>query len=273
MTIFQQQVEAAVAYIKSRLLVRPEMALILGTGLGRVAEAMEGIQAFPYEDIPHFPVSTVPSHAGRLLSGYWAGRPILAMQGRFHLYEGYTAAQISFPIRVLRGLGVNTIITSNAAGGLNFQFAAGDLMLITDHINLTGHNPLVGQNVDEWGPRFPEMTEPYDRRLQMLAVQAALTEKILLHKGVYIGVLGPSLETAAETRFLRAIGADAVGMSTITEVITAVHSGIKVLGISVITNVNLPDAYQPANIEEVIATAELAGPNLMLLIEKVVGQL
>jgi len=198
---------------------------------------------------------------------------VIAMQGRFHLYEGCTAQQIAFPIRVMKALGVRTLIISAAAGGLNPQFEAGDLMLITDHINLTGHNPLRGPNLDEWGPRFPDMVEPYSRKLQDLAVSTALSERVPLPRGVYVGVLGPSLETAAETRFLRAIGADAVGMSVVMEVITAVHCGMDILGIAVITNVNLPDCYQPAVLEDIVATAERAGPKLIHLVTKVLEKL
>jgi purine-nucleoside phosphorylase len=270
---FCSQVEEAAAYIGGKLTLQPKIALILGTGLGGIVDAMEKASVFPYGDIPHYPVSTVPSHEGRLVCGTWAGKSVLVMQGRFHLYEGYTARQISFPIRVLRTLGIETLILSNAAGGLNPQFRAGDLMLITDHINLTGHNPLRGPNVDAWGPRFPDMTEPYHRGLGELAVRTALSERIPLHRGVYVGVMGPNLETAAETRFLRAMGADAVGMSTVMEVITAVHAGLRVLGISVITNVNLPDAYQPAPLEEIIATAEGAGSRLVHLLSKVLVEI
>jgi len=270
---FRSQVEEAVAFIRVRLQAQPKIGVILGTGLGDIAQAMEGVSACPYTSIPHYPISTVQSHAGKLLFGTWAGKAILVKQGRLHLYEGYSARQISFSVRVMARLGVRTLIISNAAGGLNPHFSAGDLMLITDHINLTGHNPLIGPNVDEWGVRFPDMAEAYDRKLQQLALETAVAEKIMLHRGVYVGVSGPSLETAAETRFLRAIGADAVGMSTIMEVITAVHMGLKVLGFSVITNVNLPDAYEPTSVEQVIATAELAGPKLMQILAKTIEQL
>lgn len=270
---FRKQVEEAVHFIEPQLDERPLIGLILGTGLGDTAQALQQTGAIAYRDIPHYPVSTVQSHAGRLICGRMAEKPVLAMQGRIHLYEGYNPLQISFPLRVMAGLGIRTLIISNAAGGLNPHFKAGELMLITDHINLTGQNPLVGPNIDDWGVRFPDMAEPYHQKLQQLALETAIAEKILLHRGVYVGVLGPSLETAAETRFLRAIGADAVGMSTIMEVITAVHMGIQVLGISAITNVNLPDAYQAASIEQVIANAELAGPKLMRLVSKIVEKL
>lgn len=273
MEVFRKQVAEAATFVRSRVGRQPEIGLILGTGLGGVAEALEAVAIIPYRDIPHFPVSTAPSHESRLLCGRWSEKPVISMQGRFHLYEGYSPQQISFPIRVLNALGVRTLIVSAAAGGLNPQFQAGELMLITDHINLTGHNPLRGSNVDEWGPRFPDMAEPYRKKLQDLAVKTAVDERLPLHRGVYVGVLGPSLETAAETRFLRALGADAVGMSVIMEVITAVHCGMEVLGMAVITNVNMPDCYQAAVLEDIVATAEQAGPKLMLLLTKLLERL
>jgi purine-nucleoside phosphorylase len=269
----RKRVDEAAAFIQSHLKIQPKIGLILGTGLGGIAKALGNANVIPYETIPHFPVSTVDSHQGQLVCGRWAKKLLLAMQGRFHLYEGYTPKEISFPLRVMKALGVDMLIISAAAGGLNPQFKPGDLMLITDHINLTGHNPLRGPNLDDWGPRFPDMAEPYNRRLRELAVSTALSERLPLERGVYVGVLGPSLETAAETRFLRAIGADAVGMSVIMEVITAVHCGMEVMGVAVVTNVNLPDCYQPAVLEEIVATAEQAGPKLMRLIAKVLEAL
>lgn len=273
MDAFRKQVDEAVRFVRQQWQERPVIGLILGTGLGDMVEALQQTGTIAYTDIPHYPVATVQSHAGRLICGRMAGKSVLAMQGRIHLYEGYTPLQISFPLRVMAGLGIHTLIISNAAGGLNPHFKAGELMLITDHINLTGRNPLVGPNVDDWGVRFPDMAEPYDRDLQQLALETAIAARVPLHRGVYVGVLGPSLETAAETRFLRTIGADAVGMSTIMEVITAVHMGIKILGFSAITNVNLPDAYQAATIEQVIAHAELTGPKLIRLVNKIVEKL
>lgn len=264
------RVEEAAAFIKPYLDSPPEIGLILGTGLGGIVDAMDRSVSLAYEAIPHYPVSTVPSHAGNLIFGKWGKRSIVVMQGRFHLYEGYTPAEVSFPVRVLRELGVKILFISNAAGGLDPGFQGGDLMLVTDHINLTGHNPLTGPNVDEWGVRFPDMTEPYSRRLTSLAEDIALAERIRLRRGVYAGVIGPSLETAAETRFLKMIGADAVGMSLIMEVITAVHAGLEVLGISVITNINLPDCYKPATLEDVIATANSAGGRLARLLGKII---
>jgi purine-nucleoside phosphorylase len=247
----------------------PKAGIVLGTGLGGIVDEFSEITVIPYEEIPHYPVSTVMSHHGRLVCGKWAGTLVLAMQGRFHLYEGYSPKQVSFPIRVMKALGIQVLILSNAAGGLNPHFRAGELMLVTDHINYTGQNPLVGQNIDEWGVRFPDMTEPYSKRLQRIAIDAAVSERIPLHRGVYIGVLGPSMETAAETRFFRTIGADAIGMSMIMEAITAVHSGMEVLGISAISNVNLPDYYQPADLDQVIMKAQEAGEKLNPLLKKI----
>jgi len=266
---FRGKVEEAADSIKKYLDCEPAAGLVCGTGLGGIVDEMEKTVALPYGDIPHFPVCTAVGHHGRLVCGRWAGKPVIAMDGRFHLYEGYSPQQISFPIRVLRALGTKTLVISNAAGGLNPNFQAGDLMVITDHINLTGQNPLVGPNVDEWGLRFPDMIEPYSRRLMALAEETALSDGIALRRGVYAGVLGPCLETAAETRFLRIAGGDAVGMSTIMEVITAVHAGMEVLAISVITNVNLPDCYKAAAVEQIIETANRSGKILSRLFEKI----
>lgn len=271
MESFLQQVNEAAHYLTARLPVHPRIGVILGTGLGGAAESVSESAVVPYSEIPHFPLSTAPSHEGRLIGGEWAGQSVLIMQGRFHLYEGYSPLQISFPIRVMAQLGIQFLIVSNAAGGLNPNYRAGDLMLVSDHINLTGQNPLAGPNADEWGPRFPEMTEPYCRNLQQLALEIALSERILLHRGVYAGVMGPSLETAAETRMLRTLGADAVGMSLIMENITAIHAGLKVLGLSVITNVNLPDNYQPAPVEQIIATANASAPMLHNLMDRLLA--
>lgn len=261
-------IDEASKVLASAMDLRPQCALILGTGLGAVAHAMTVHGELAYEAVPHHPVSTVPSHQGRYLWGTWAGVDVLALQGRFHLYEGYSPWQVSFPVRVLARLGIQALFLSNAAGGLNPLFQPGDLMLITDHMNFTGQNPLVGPNLDDLGPRFPDMTEPYSRRLQEIAREEALRAGVRLREGVYVGVLGPSMETAAETRFLRAAGADAVGMSTVMEVIAAVHAGMKVLGISVISNVNRPDCYEPVPLEKVIETASAAGPTLMQLLER-----
>lgn len=235
-------------------------AVILGTGLGVMEREIEIRESFPYAKIPGFPRSTVTSHSGRLHAGTLGGRQVLVMSGRFHLYEGYTAEDVTLPVRVFRLLGVKTLLISNAAGGLRKDLVPGGAMLITDHINFTGRNPLVGPNRDSFGPRFPDMTQPYSRKLADLARKHAKETSIELHEGVYVQVLGPSMETAAETRMLQRMGADAVGMSTAMEVIQAVHCGMEVLAVSAITNNNDPDDYVPAPIESVIAHAEKAGP-------------
>lgn len=263
---YARLVSEAAAFIAARMPAKPGVAVTLGTGLGGFGNAIAGPVFIPYAEIPHFPVSTVASHEGRLIAGTCAGVPILAMQGRFHLYEGYTPQQVTFPVRVFAALGIKTLILTNAAGGLNPAYAAGDIMLITDHINFLGANPLTGPNHDAWGPRFPDMTEPYSRRLQGVARAAAEAEGLALRQGVYVAVPGPSLETAAETRFLRGAGADAVGMSTVLEDIAAVHAGLQVLGLSVISNVNNPDNYQPATLADIVATCEQAGDRLSRLL-------
>ena len=272
MTDIKRKVEEAADSIRPYLKGEQPIGLILGTGLGTIVDGIEKGVAIPYGDIPHHPVCTAPGHQGRMILGELAGKPVIGLDGRFHLYEGFHPQTISFPIRVLKALGAKKLLISNAAGGLNPNFEAGDLMVIADHINFTGQNPLVGANEDEWGLRFPDMTEPYNRGLIGIAEKTALMEGIKLHRGVYAGVLGPSLETAAETRFLKMAGADAVGMSTIMEVITAVHARMDVLAISAITNVNLPDAYMPAVIEEIIQTAAVSGRTLGRLFEKILEQ-
>lgn len=267
------KVNESVAFLQERTELRPQIAIVLGTGLGGLADRIQAATVVPYEQIPYFPISTVTSHEGRLIFGSLGGKTVLAMQGRFHYYEGYEPKDITFPIRVMAAMGIKTLLISNAAGGLNLTFHSGDLMLISDHINLTGENPLRGDNVDEWGPRFPDMTEPYNLDLIEMATRAAKDLGIKVHKGVYVGVAGPSMETAAETRFLKLIGADAVGMSTISEVIVAIHAGLRVLGLSVITNVNNPDDYRPAPVEQVIATAKGAEPRLVRLVEEILKRM
>ncbi len=253
--------------------VQPGIALLTGTGLGDVAQSLTASAAFDYSEIPHFPKSTAPSHAGRLLAGAMRGCRVVILQGRLHLYEGYSPVEVAFPVRVLQELGVRKLLVTNAAGGLNLKFRPGDIMLITDHINLTGENPLVGPETNDWGPRFPDMTTAYDQDLIALAETTALQAGIPIHKGVYVGLKGPSLETPAETRFLKTIGADAVGFSTVSEVIAAVHGGMKVLGVSVITNVNDPGHPVPAALEEIIAVARRAIPALELLLSAVMEKL
>jgi len=252
----KEQVEEAAAWIRGRTDARPEIGLILGSGLGVLAEAMKGATAIPYREIPHFPVSTVAGHAGELVVGEAAGRPVLLMNGRFHLYEGYPAQSVAFPVRVMKALGVHTLVVTNAAGGINTTFQPGDLMLIEDHLNLTGQNPLVGPNDESIGPRFPDMSEAYSARLRELARAVAEQQGLRLVSGVYAGLLGPSYETPAEIRMLRALGADAVGMSTVTEVIAARHAGLEVAGISCISNMAAGILPQPLSHREVMETAE-----------------
>jgi purine-nucleoside phosphorylase len=268
-----KEIEQAVDYVLTRINARPLIGIILGTGLGGLAEKIEVIHTVAYQEIPHFPSTTVEGHAGRLLFGKCGGKNVLVMQGRVHFYEGYPLARVTFPVRVLRKLGVEVLLISNAAGGLNPLFNPGDIMAITDHINLTGQNPLIGPNLDRLGPRFPDMTAVYDKELIHLAETAALQEKIRMQKGVYVGVTGPSMETPAETRFLRMIGADAVGMSTIPEVIAGVHCGLRILGLSAISNVNRPDCMEPAPIEVILAHAAAAGKKLIRLVEGVLEKL
>lgn len=267
------QAAVAAAAVRDRFDGTPDVALILGTGLGALADEMDVQVAIPYEEIPGFPVSTTESHAGRLLCGTFAGRATVAMQGRFHLYEGYTAQQVSFPVRVMRQLGAHTLLVSNACGGMHPLWEPGDLMLIADHVNLLGDNPLVGPNDDTLGPRFPDMSCAYDRGLRALARRSATERGITLREGVYVAVTGPNLETPAEYRFLRAIGADVVGMSTVPEVIVAVHAGMRVLGLSIITDRCLPDALEPATVEQIIAVAASAEPRLTAVVRDVVSQL
>lgn len=255
-------VEEAATVVRARFDVRPDAAIILGTGLGRLAGEVEADVVIDYADIPGFPAPTVESHAGRLLCGTLGGKSVVAMQGRFHRYEGYTLQQVTFPVRVLRALGADTLIVSNACGGLNPLWSAGDLMLISDHINLLGDNPLVGPNDDRLGPRFPDLSAPYDSSLRALAHAVAAESKVLLREGVYVAVMGPNLETRAEYRFLRAIGADVVGMSTVPEVLVAIHAGMRVLGLSIVTDMCLPDSLEPATIERIIAVANRAEPLL-----------
>lgn len=265
-------VEEAAAYITGIVGSdsRP-VGVILGTGLGALARAIDVMHEIDYVDIPHFPRSTVESHAGKLLHGELDGARVLAMQGRFHLYEGYDALQVTLPVRVMHACGVRQLVISNAAGGMNPHFRRGDLMMISDHINLQGVNPLVGPNNNAWGPRFPDMSEPYSRALRSTLESAALRRGIKLQQGVYAAVVGPNLETRAEYRYLRAIGADAVGMSTVPEVIVARHMEMAVAAISVITDECFPDALEPVRIEDIFAAAATAEPNLTALMADLVG--
>lgn len=260
-------------FLKKHIKNLPKIGIITGTGLGKSSKSLEISVSFEYEDIPHFPTSTVESHYGRLLFGEIRGKQIMAMQGRFHLYEGYSPLEVTFPIRVMQALGVKTLVLSNAAGGLNPGFNIGDIMIISDHINLTGSNPLIGPNEEDWGIRFPDMNAAYDKGLMDLAKKAGKDEGLPLQKGVFVGLKGPSLETPAEVRFLRSIGADAVAFSIIQEVIAAIHAGIKVLGLSTITNVHDPDRPVPATVEEIVAVAEKTAPKLEAIINNVIEKI
>ena len=266
-------IRETVEFLFSLMKKAPEIGMITGTGLGNLTENIAVDFRVPFEKIPHFPTSTVEGHQGNLVGGTINGKYVLALEGRFHLYEGYSPKEVTFPVRVMAMLGAEVLLMSSAAGGLNPQFEAGDLMVVTDHINLKGINPLVGQNLDDLGPRFPDMSRVYDPHLVRLAREMALEEKIFLRQGVYVGVLGPSLETPAETRFLRMIGADAVGMSTVSQAIVGIHSGMKGLAIVVITNMNLPDCMEETSLDDVISTAEKAGPSLSGLWERIIGNL
>ena len=267
------QIQEAAAAVRAKWTARPTVGIILGTGLGNLTEDIRAEAVFPYESVPHMPRSTAPGHKGQLVCGTVEGKSVVAMEGRFHFYEGYSLQQVTFPVRVMKALGCEVLIVSNACGGMNPQFGKGDLMLIEDHINLLGDNPLIGPNDDRLGDRFPDMCHPYDRELLKLGRRVALEEKIVCHQGVFVAVAGPNLETRAEYRFLRTIGADVVGMSTVPEVIVGVHSKMRILGISVITDVCLPDALEPVSLPEIIATANEAEKNLRVLVKRVVAAL
>jgi len=249
------------------------IGIILGTGLGGLVKEINIEHKIDYANLPHFPVSTVESHKGKLIFGTLGNKNVVAMQGRFHYYEGYSMQQITFPVRVMKFLGVKTLLVSNACGGMNPAFQRGDVMLMIDHINLLGDNPLIGKNEDELGPRFPDMSEPYSNNLISLAEKVASENNIKIQKGVYVAVPGPNLETKAEYKFLRTIGADVVGMSTIPENIVANHMGMKVLGISIITDECFPETLQPVNVETIIATAQKAEPKMTLIMSEVIKKL
>jgi len=273
MSELRQQIQEATNVLRQKTQFAPEIGVILGTGLGGLTKEIEPEIIIPYTDIPHFPLSTVESHAGRLIFGRLGGKRVMAMQGRFHYYEGYTMKQITFPVRVMKALGCHSLVVSNACGGMNPLFNPGDLMIIADHINLLGDNPLIGPNDETFGPRFPDMSEPYTKTLIALAEQIALEEKMRVQKGVYVALSGPCLETRAEYRFLRAIGADVVGMSTVPEVIVAVHASMRVLGISVITDSCLPDALEAVDIAKIIKIAGEAEPKLTRLMKRVIEKM
>ena len=267
------RVDAAIAAVREVTDSESRIGLILGTGLGKLAERIDVQHTIPYDSIPHFPVSTVESHQGRLLIGTLDGVPVICMQGRMHVYEGYSAREVTFPIRVVAGLGIECLLITTACGGMNPAYRRGDLMLLSDHINLQGVNPLVGPNVDAWGPRFPDMSEPYDVALRARAKQIADEHAIKLHEGVYVSVLGPNLETKAEYRFLRRIGADVVGMSTTPEVTVARHMNLRVMAIGVITDECFPDTLRPVTLEEVLEAAGIAEPKLTAIMSEMVVSL
>lgn len=267
------RIEQAAAAVRGRSTITPQVAIILGTGLGGLVKEIETEVAIPYQEIPGFPLSTVESHAGRLLIGRLKGTPVVAMQGRFHRYEGYSLQQVTFPVRVMHALGARTLVVTNVSGGMHPLWAPGDLVLISDHINLLGDNPLIGRNDDRLGPRFPDMSDPYDSALRAKVRGLALEQGVTLREGVYVSVPGPNLETRAEYRMLRAMGADIVGMSTVPEVIVAVHQGMRVTGLSIITDQCLPDALVPAKLEHILAVAGKAEPHLTRLVAAFVGQL
>jgi purine-nucleoside phosphorylase len=267
------EIRSAVDAVREITTLKPSVGIILGTGLGQLAESIEIEATLPYERIPGFPLSTVESHAGRLLLGRLGRRPVVAMQGRFHRYEGYSLNAVTFPVRVMHGLGAETLIVSNACGGMHPLWAPGDLVLLSDHINLLGDNPLLGSNDERLGPRFPDMSAPYDPELRALARSVARELGIVLREGVYVAVPGPNLETRAEYRMLRGLGADVVGMSTVPEVIVAAHAGMRTIGLSIITDQCLPDALEPADINRIIDTARRAEPSLSRLISALVERL
>lgn len=266
------KITQATDFIKSKWDVTPAAGIILGTGLGPLVDKIDVAVAIDYEDIPNFPKSTALSHKGRLVCGTLNGLPVVAMEGRLHMYEGYPLKEITLPVRVMKALGANLLVCSNAVGALNPYYAKGDIMLIEDQINLMGDNPLIGINDDRLGPRFPDMCEPYSHELINRSLRIARAEDIVAHKGVLVAVAGPNLETRAEYRFLRTIGADVVGMSTIPEVIVAVHSGMRVVGFSVITDMCLADALEPADAHEIVKVANDAEPRLTKLVMGVLAE-
>lgn len=268
-----EKIRQTTDFLSSKMTEMPKIGMITGTGLSSLTEKISVEMRISYEKIPNFPKSTIEGHKGTLVIGKLANKSIIGMEGRFHLYEGYSPKEITFPIRVMAMLGVKYLLVSSAAGGLNHQFETGDLVIITDHINLTGTNPLIGPNLDKFGPRFPDMTQVYDPDLITLAKQKALESGILMKQGVYVGLVGPSFETPAETRFLRMIGADVVGMSTVLKTIVGAHCGLSIMAIAVITNMNLPDRIEKTSLEDVITAAQSAGSKLAALWESIIGSL
>ncbi|MDW3651093.1 MAG: purine-nucleoside phosphorylase [Bacteroidia bacterium] len=269
----QEKLQEAFEYVSKQISSRPKIGIVLGTGLGRLVEEIDQDKALPYNFIPHFPISTVESHFGKLIFGKIGDKEVVAMQGRFHYYEGYNMQEITFPIRMMKMLGVETLFISNASGAVNLSFQNGDLMVIDDHINLQPANPLTGPNISEFGPRFPDMSAPYDKELSARALEIAKENDIRAHIGVYVGVPGPNLETRAEYRYMRIIGGDVVGMSTVPEVIVARHMDMRVCAISVITDIGDPDNLHPISLEDVIAVANEAEPKLTHLLSTLIKEL
>lgn len=273
MTSLFEQVEQAAAAIRAKTKLSPKIGIILGSGLGNLTEEIQADASIEYGDIPNFLKSTAPGHKGRIVVGTLSGKPVVAMEGRFHPYEGYDLAKITLPVRVMKALGCDSLLVSNACGGMNPQYSKGDIMLIEDHINLIGGNPLIGPNDERLGPRFPDMSQPYCKKLIALAKEIAVEQKLPVQQGVYVAVTGPNLETRAEYRFLRGIGADVVGMSTVPEVIVAVHSAMRVAGFSIITDMCLPDALEEAHVDEILATAAAAEKKLRVLVKELVARM
>lgn len=273
MSDLRQEIREAVAFLGKRTRVKPKLGIILGTGLGGLVKNIKISDVIPYQEIPHFPVSTVESHAGRLIFGTLSGKPVMVMQGRFHYYEGYSLQQVTFPVRVMKALGIGTMVVSNACGGVNPAHRAGDIMVISDHINLMGDHPLRGRNDNSLGPRFPDMYNTYTADLIELAEQAALDLKVKLQKGVYLALSGPTLETGAEYRMVRLLGADVVGMSTVPEVIVAKHQGMRVLGFSIITDMGFAEAMEAVSLQDVLKVAAVAEPRFVRLVTEVVRRM
>lgn len=257
-----EKLDECLAYIRKQTSFKPDIALILGTGLGNFASRIKAEKVLKYEDLPYFPKTTAESHAGNMILGEFAGKKVAALEGRYHFFEGYSLEEVTFPVRVLNKMGAKVLVATNAAGGINLRYKKGEIVLITDHINFLGVNPLVGPNDNKLGPRFPDMCAPYSKRLYDLTIEAAMETNILVNHGVYIGVTGPCLETRAEYRMMKNFGADLVGMSTVPEVIVAVHMGMEILGMSIVTDTCDPDHLEPVNIQEIIRIANEAGPKL-----------
>ena len=271
---YRTRVNETVAFLAGKISAPPSVAIVLGTGLAGLTDSIENKQIIPYREIPNFPQSTVPGHPGNLVFGRLSGKSVAALQGRFHFYEGYSTKELTFPVRVLSLLGANLLVVTNAAGGLNASLAPGTIMIIRDHLNFIHENPLRGPNIDEWGPRFPDLSEPYD--LQLVDTALACAKKLQIDKvssGVYAAIPGPSLETPAETRFLKNCGADGVGMSSVPEVIVAKHAGMRVLGISAVANVNDPDNFKPILLEDILAMSQKIEPSLQRLVKEVIAEI